>query len=48
MASPAGYIEISGGAAQFRRIGFPASPATVMAGAVGLYLVLRGLRAFLR
>lgn len=48
MAAPAGYIEISGGVARFRRIGLPVSPGTVIAGAVALYLVMRGLRALLR
>ena len=48
MAVPVGYIEISGGAARFRRIGLPVSPGSLIAAAAGLYLVMRGLRAMLR
>ena len=47
-AAPVGYIEISDGAAHFRRIGLPVSPGTVIAGAVAVFLVTRGLRALLR
>lgn len=48
IAVPVGYIEISGGAARFRRIGLPVSPGTLIAAAAGLYLVMRGLRAMRR
>jgi hypothetical protein len=48
LASPAGYIEISGGTAAYRRIGFPASPAMVVAGALAAYLAMRGLGALRR
>lgn len=48
VAVPVGYIEISGGAARFRRIGLPVSPGTLIAAVAGLYLVMRGLRAMLR
>ena len=47
-SAPAGYIEISGGAAQFKRIGFPVSPGTMIAAAVAFSLVTRALRALLR
>ncbi len=47
-ASPAGYIQIADGAAEFRRIGFPVSPGTMIAGAVAFLLVMRGLRALFR
>lgn len=46
-ASPAGYIEISGGTASYTRIRSP-SPGMAIAGAVAFYLTMRGLRALLR
>jgi uncharacterized spore protein YtfJ len=48
IAAPVGYIQISGGTARYTPIGFPVPPATVIAGALATYLVLRGLRALLR
>ena len=48
MAAPAGYIEIAGGVAEFRPIGFPVSPGTLIAGGIAFYLTMRGLRVLLR
>lgn len=47
-ATPAGYIRIADGTAEFRRIAPPVSPGTIVAAAVAVYLVLRGLRALVR
>ncbi|GAB4336780.1 MAG: hypothetical protein Kow0010_24760 [Dehalococcoidia bacterium] len=48
-ASPAGYIEISGGTATFRQISDPVSMwPLVVAGGFASWLVLRGLRALVR
>lgn len=47
-ASPAGYIEIAGGTATYRPIGFPVSPGTIVAGAVALFLAMCGVRALIR
>jgi len=47
-ASPAGYIEIAGGTATYRPIGFPVSPGTIVAGAVALFLAMWGVRALIR
>ncbi len=48
VAAPVGYIQISGGTARYTPIGFPVSPATMVAGAVAAFLLLRGLRALRR
>lgn len=48
MASPAGYIQISGGTAEYRRIGLPLSPGMVLAGAVAICLTLCGFRVLMR
>ncbi len=48
VASPAGYIAISGGTAEYRRIGLPVSPAMMLVGAVALALAMGGVRALLR
>ena len=48
MAAPAGFIEIAGGSAVYRRVGFPVAPGTIIAAGVAAYLALRGLRALLR
>ncbi len=49
MATPVGYIELSGGEAHFRRIVDPAAMWPVLlAGGVAAWLVLRGLKALLR
>ena len=48
VASPAGYIAISGGTAEYRRIGSPVSPGMMLAGAVALYLAIRGARVLVR
>ena len=48
-ASPLGYIEISGGRAEFHRIKDPAALwPVIVAGAFSSWLVLRGLRALFR
>jgi hypothetical protein len=47
-ASPAGYIEIRDGTASYRPVGFPVSPGTLIAGALAVYLTLRGLRLLWR
>ena len=44
MATPAGFIEIADGQAEFRPIGSPISPGYALAGALAFYLVMRGLR----
>lgn len=48
IASPAGYIEIAGGAAEYRRIGSPLSAPMIFASGMAAWLVLRGLRALVR
>ncbi len=48
IASPAGYIEISGGSAEYRRIGSRLSPPMIIACGAAAWLVLRGLRKLLR
>ncbi len=49
MATPVGYIEISGGTARFVRIrDLTAAWPLVIASALGIWVVLRGLRALLR
>jgi len=48
VASPAGYIEIAGGTATYRPIGFPVSPGTIVAGAIALVLAMCGVRALIR
>jgi len=45
VASPVGYIEISGGTARFQRIGLPVAPGTLVAVAIAFYVAMRGLRA---
>jgi uncharacterized spore protein YtfJ len=46
--SPVGYIELSGGGVQFKRIGFPVPPETMITGAIAFYLLMRGLRILWR
>ena len=48
MASPAGYIRISGGTAEYERIGSAFSAPIILACGVAAYFVLRGLRALVR
>lgn len=48
IASPAGYIEISGGSAEYRRIGSPLTAPMIFASGMAAWLVLRGLRALVR
>ncbi|MFN0280833.1 MAG: spore germination protein GerW family protein [Kineosporiaceae bacterium] len=47
-ASPAGYIEVSGGTARYRRIRTPPSPGARLAAGVAVLLVAKGLQALLR
>ncbi len=47
-ASPVGYIELSGAGVEFRRIGFPVPPETMIVGAIAFYLLMRGLRILWR
>lgn len=46
--SPVGYIEISGGTATFRRVALSASPGALLAAAIAILLVLRGVRGLFR
>jgi uncharacterized spore protein YtfJ len=46
--TPIGYIEVTGAGARFRRIGPSLTPATLVAGAAAVAVILRSLRALLR
>jgi hypothetical protein len=47
-ASPVGYIELTKDGVQFRRIGFPVPPETIITAAIAFYLLMRGLRILWR
>jgi hypothetical protein len=48
IARPAGYIQISGGGAEYKSIGSPFSTSTILAIGFATYLALKGVRALVR